>query len=244
MRKIRATAILVALTGCVTTTELPPETAAPVEAVETVATNGRGLRESDFLRVAARIEPLAERMCREGAPFGKCNFLIVMDDRADQPANAYQFLSDAGRPILAVTIPLLNEVRNEDELALVLGHEAAHHIAGHLDQQWEQAYQGALLGGFTAAVLGGNQEDIDKARDFGAFVGMRQFSKGHEIEADQIGARIALMAGYDPIAGVAYFSRFPDPGNKFLGTHPPNKDRIAAVRAVVRSTPMPAGSGT
>jgi predicted Zn-dependent protease len=176
--------------------------------------------------------------------FGKCDFLIVMDDRADQPANAYQFLSDEGRPILAVTIPLLDEVRNDDELALVLGHEAAHHIAGHLDQQWEKAYQGALLGGFTAAVLGANQETIDKARDLGAFVGMRQFSKEHEIEADQLGTRIALMAGYDPIAGVAYFSRIPDPGDRFLGSHPPNKDRILAVRAVVRSmTAAPAGSG-
>ncbi|MGB0799102.1 MAG: peptidase M48, partial [Planktomarina sp.] len=33
--------------------------------------------------------------------------------------------------------------------------------------------------------------------------------------------------------GAAYFTRIPDPGNRFLGTHPPNGARITTVRAAV-----------
>jgi hypothetical protein len=43
---------------------------------------------------------------------------------------------------------------------------------------------------------------------------------------------IAHDAGYDPIVGVAFFSQIPDPGNRFLGTHPPNAQRVATVRRV------------
>ena len=42
-----------------------------------------------------------------------------------------------------------------------------------------------------------------------------------------------MAAGYDPVRGAAYFTRIPDPGNKFLGTHPPNASRIETVRQAV-----------
>jgi Zn-dependent protease with chaperone function len=32
------------------------------------------------------------------------------------------------------------------------------------------------------------------------------------------------------VRGAEYFNRVPDPGNRFLGTHPPNADRIRVVR--------------
>jgi len=41
---------------------------------------------------------------------------------------------------------------------------------------------------------------------------------------------IAFRAGFDPLAGALYFDRIDDPGNRFLGTHPANADRIAVVR--------------
>ena len=52
-------------------------------------------------------------------------------------------------------------------------------------------------------------------------------------EADSLGARIAQRAGYDALRGVLYFQDAADPGNRFLGTHPPNADRIRVVRQAV-----------
>jgi len=39
-------------------------------------------------------------------------------------------------------------------------------------------------------------------------------------------------AGYNPVRGAQFFTRIPDPGNRFLGTHPPNAQRIETVRRV------------
>ncbi|MDZ4136092.1 MAG: M48 family metalloprotease, partial [Paracoccaceae bacterium] len=64
-------------------------------------------------------------------------------------------------------------------------------------------------------------------------VGARRYSKGFELEADALGAEIALRAGLDPVRGAQFFARIPDPGDAFLGTHPPNADRMATVRAAV-----------
>ncbi|MEY8096039.1 M48 family metalloprotease [Falsihalocynthiibacter sp. S25ZX9] len=234
MKVLRGLALLAGVAGCVSTTA--SQNVQPIERVEhfgTIHTNGKGMSEQDFLRVAGRIEIVAESFCHEARTRGNCDFLIVMDDRAHQPSNAYQFLSENGRPVLAVTISLLDEVQNDDELAFVIGHEAAHHVAGHLEQQMAMASQGAMLGSFTATILGADPEAIETARDIGAFVGSRQFSKQHELEADQLGALIALEAGFDPEIGVAYFTRIPDPGEEFLGSHPSNADRIETVRSAV-----------
>lgn len=77
------------------------------------------------------------------------------------------------------------------------------------------------------------------ARELGAAVGARAYSKEFELEADALGARIAALAGYDPVKGAAYFQRIPDPGNEFLGTHPPNAARIAVVKAVAAALEAP-----
>ena len=34
--------------------------------------------------------------------------------------------------------------------------------------------------------------------------------------------------------GTGFFDRLPDPGDRFLGTHPPNAERKAVVAATVR----------
>jgi hypothetical protein len=62
----------------------------------------------------------------------------------------------------------------------------------------------------------------------------RSYSKDFELQADALGAEIALVAGYDPLRGTAFFDRLPDPGDKFLGSHPPNAARKAQAAATVR----------
>ena len=56
-----------------------------------------------------------------------------------------------------------------------------------------------------------------------------QNSKEFELEADALGTIITSRAGYQPVVGAQFFNRIPDPGNRFLGTHPPNSQRIATV---------------
>ena len=86
---------------------------------------------------------------------------------------------------------------------------------------------GAALGGILASVAGA---DVGTLQNLGASVGARTFSKDYELEADALGTIITARAGFDPLLGARYFTRIPDPGNRFLGTHPPNRDRIKTVR--------------
>ncbi len=198
---------------------------APAPSVETAAEN--------FVAVVAQVEPVAENYCRRMSRVGNCDFRIVIDDRPGQPANAFQTLDASGRPMLAFTVALIRDARNRDELAFVMGHEAAHHIAGHLPRQQNTALAGAVLAGVLAQVSGAGQEVVNSAQDLGATVGARRFSKDYELEADSLGAEIAFVAGYDPLLGAAFFDRIPDPGDRFLGSHPANADRKRVVAATV-----------
>jgi len=188
---------------------------------------------SNFNTAVRRIEPVAERICRQQRPNTDCDFQIVVDDRRGQPANAFQTLDRSGRPILAFTLPLIADARNVDEIAFVMAHEAAHHIEGHIPRQQANAQLGAaLITGLAGALGATDAASIEAAGQIGATVGARSYSKDFELEADALGARIAAAAGFDPLRGAQFFFRVPDPGDRFLGTHPPNADRLRTVERV------------
>ncbi|MGR3551563.1 M48 family metallopeptidase [Pseudooceanicola sp.] len=187
-----------------------------------------------FVSVATRIEPAAEATCRRDAPDLRCDFEIVVDDSPDASINAYQLRDDRDRPVIVVTVPMIAYVQNDDEMAFVLAHEAAHHIARHLDRRRESTRASALIFANAAARTGASGVALETAARVGAALGARAYAKDYELEADAVGARIARDAGYDAINGARYFERSPDPGNRFLGTHPPNANRVEAVRAALR----------
>jgi Zn-dependent protease with chaperone function len=183
-----------------------------------------------FVQVVRTLEPVAERECRNRTTGMNCDFNIVVDDRPGQPANAFQTLDKNGRPIVAFTLALIADARNEDELAFVLGHEAAHHLAGHIERQQQNAMAGAVIFAGLATLSGGDANAVRTAQELGAEVGARRYSKDFELEADALGTIITARAGYDPLRGAEFFTRIPDPGDRFLGTHPPNNARIDIVR--------------
>ena len=186
-----------------------------------------------FLNVVDRVELVAEAYCRR---FGQnpggarnCNIQIAVDSNPGKPANAFQTLDAAGRPVVVFTLALIAQTRNEDELAFVIGHEAGHHIAGHIPARERTALRGAMMAGVLAAAAGGDEAAVQEAQRLGAEVAARRYSREFELEADRIGTRIAFSSGYDPLLGAQFFSRLPDPGDQFLGSHPTNGARQAVV---------------
>jgi len=208
-------------------TPLPPATLSAPERI----TDGSALAQQ-FENVVARMKPLSERICRERTQFN-CDYQIVIDDRPNAPINAFHTLSPSGQPIIGFTLALIADARNEDELAFVFGHEVAHHLAGHIPRSQNNAILGAMILGSLAAATGAAPGAIRSAQNLGATVGVRSYSKAFELEADRLGAMLAYRAGYDPLRGAQFFERIPDPGNQFLGTHPPNAERKAVVRQTV-----------
>jgi len=229
MRKLWPLILAALLAGCIAGPApgpAPVTTAAPARLDAATASR-------NFAEVVATVKPVAERECRTRSPRLNCDFMIVVDDRPGQPPNAFQTVDRSGRPVIGFTLSLIADARNTDELAFILGHEAGHHIAGHLPRTQQSALAGALILGTLAALGGGDAAVVRTAQDVGATVGARTYSREFELEADRLGTVIALRAGYDPVRGAEFFNRIPDPGNQFLGTHPPNAQRIEVVRSEV-----------
>jgi predicted Zn-dependent protease len=183
-----------------------------------------------FVHVVEDVEPIAEQECRVRTRRINCNFWIVVDVRPDEPANAYQTLDKWGRPVIVFTLQMIKTAKNADELAFILGHEAAHHISGHIPRQKFNAMAGEVILAGIALLNGGDNAAVQTARRVGADYGARAYSKRYELEADALGTVITAKAGYDPIRGAEFFNRIPDPGDVFLGTHPPNAARIEIVQ--------------
>ena len=76
--------------------------------------------------------------------------------------------------------------------------------------------------------------NLSDVQDMGAELGARSYSKGFELEADALGTEIAWRAGFDPLVGAQFFSRLPDPGNRFLGNHPPTAQRFEVVEQTLQ----------
>jgi len=228
-RWIAASVAALGLAAC----DVPPTAQSAPSPIKTVQPNTKlapNQAARTFVQVVRTVEPVAESECRARTRGVNCDFQIVVDDRPDQPANAFQTLDKNNRPIIAFTVALIEDARNADELAFVLGHEAAHHIEGHIAQQKQSAVAGAVIFAGIAGLTGGNSSSIQSAQRLGAQVGARTHSKTHELEADALGTIITARAGYNPVRGAAFFSRIPDPGDRFLGTHPPNAARQDIVR--------------
>lgn len=238
MRTIAALMMMATLAACVQPMRYPAPAPLPEPLpMQTASSAPLPPREAalNFLTVVARVEPIAEAYCRSAGSAENCDFQIVIDDRPGQPANAFQTLDRAGRPIIAFTLALIADARNADEIAFVLGHESAHHIAGHIPRQQQTAVAGAVLAGIMAAANGAGQAEVEQAQQIGAGLATRSYSKDFELQADAIGTEIAFYAGYDPLRGAGFFDRLPDPGDEFLGSHPANAQRKAQVAQVLAS---------
>ena len=237
MRAIMATLAAVLLGACVPAFQpLPPiESPAVYVLPQPNIPQGRLSPQNaarNFVTVVQRIEPVARAYCRNANPRANCDFQILVDDRPNQPPNAFQTLDRAGRPLIGFSVALIADARNADEIAFVVGHEAAHHILGHLPQTQAKAQTGAVLAGILAQASGASPDEVRTAQEMGASMGARTYARNFELEADALGAEIAFRAGFDPERGAAFFDRLPDPGDQYLGTHPPNAQRRDTVRRV------------
>lgn len=156
LRLLTSLALMASLSACMGTAPTP----APQPRPALVPSLPPDQAARQFISVVQQVEPVAEAECRQRLPNANCDFKIVVDDRPGQPPNAFQTLDAQGRPVLAFNLALIATVQNADELAFVMGHEAAHHIAGHLARQREAATAGAVIFAGLASLTGADVNGI------------------------------------------------------------------------------------
>ncbi|HEV3008831.1 MAG TPA: M48 family metalloprotease [Burkholderiales bacterium] len=131
-------------------------------------------------------------------------WLAAQTERPDLPwqfgvldhANVNAFAVPGGT--IFITRGLLDKMRNEAELAGVLGHEIVHVLKKHHLKAIQKGAQTSLAGDAMSAAL---RDRAGPARDkliaFGTEMYSRGLDKSDELEADRLGIVIAARAGYD-----------------------------------------------
>ena len=100
-----------------------------------------------------------------------------------------------------VTRQLMALMDDESELAFALGHEVGHIAANHAHAREEYASRNPLgvFGQIIGAIFGSGVSDVLTAR---SKLDLLSFSRDQEYQADTLGLRYMIGAGYDP-AGAA-----------------------------------------
>lgn len=127
------------------------------------------------------------------------------------PGSAYRFtlLNSAvenalsvGGGYIYVTRQLMTLMNNESELAFSLAHEVGHVAAGHAaarEQASRQTSIGSILGSILGGIVGGGfGSSIAQMSQRNDRLRLLSFSRDQEYQADTLGMRYMVAAGYDP----------------------------------------------
>ena len=201
----------------------------------------KGTQDAEMVsRVGRNLVKAAEKwVAAQGSPnyFDKYQweFTLIKDDSINawaMPGGKIAFYTG----ILPVT-------KNEAGIAVVMGHEIAHAILNHSQQQMSAGIlqQAGLAGASILLGAGGVSQNTQAltmtAAEAGSTVlGILPFSRKHEDEADLLGLKLMAIAGYDPNEAVSFWERMNSLGGSggnvpaWLSTHPSHKDRIKNLR--------------
>jgi Zn-dependent protease with chaperone function len=187
------------------------------------------LRDSDVEAYVSRIG--AKLAANAGGPQFPYRFKVVNSS----DINAFAL---PGGPIY-VNRGVLEQARNEGEVAGVLAHEIAHVALRHGTHQASKAYAAqagiGILGGLLGGKVGSGTADILNAvGGLGLNALFLKYGRDLETQADIRGAQILAASGYSPQDMVGFFQTLEkvDKSKKtsWLSDHPAPPDRIARIQ--------------
>jgi predicted Zn-dependent protease len=143
----------------------------------------------------------------------------------------------------------LLRMRDESELAVVIGHEFAHYKARHSLEGWNSAKRtSAFLSSFGLVTLTFGVPIAGEIAALGGISTLFKQSRDNEREADALGFAVATAQGYDPQAGVRVWERLrreeqadrTHRDHAVFASHPQSAERIQDIRAAAAK--LPAGA--
>ncbi|MDD5098077.1 MAG: M48 family metallopeptidase, partial [Candidatus Omnitrophica bacterium] len=164
---------------------------------------------------------------------------------SDRKEIDYHFFVLDENDVNAVSLPggyvyifkgLIDKVSSDDELAGVIAHEVGHIVARHSIKKL-QALQGYSILRILVAAAPSSGE-AGNAADAAFTEMLLGYSREDELLSDQLGARYAKKAGYDPQAMITFLKKLQEinkraplqPKSYYSKTHPYVPDRIRVVK--------------
>lgn len=188
--------------------------------------------------VSAYVSRVGERLAQvSDRPTVDYDFTVLDNDLINA------FAAPGG--FIFVTRGLLEQMNDEAELAMVLGHEIAHVAALHGVQMIQKEMgQNALtvLGTIGAALVAGPEAMLMVANtaDLFSSLYLLGYSRDKELEADNLGLQYLLRAGYDPQASLRFLKTLHEMDKEeahgwdlYFRTHPQTSERIAIIEGMV-----------
>lgn len=137
---------------------------------------------------------------------------------------------------------LLDIMENDDQVAVVMGHEAGHVVGRHSAERYSQ--QIAAQSGLAIAAVALEANDVENAAAIAGILGagvtfgiILPYSRQHEYEADRLGTDFMVGANYRANEAVRFWDTMTKQsgGNRaqFMSTHPSDTNRIAAMRTYI-----------
>ena len=240
--RIVAFALLLGITGCATyynPTTGKQERTLYSEQDETdlgKAANEKIRREYKVLANPDAYYPGFSRICsRIAAQSGRPNFAYSFGIIEKNEINAFSL---PGGYIYVYT-GLLAKIKNDSELAGIIGHELSHIEARDALRQM----QAVTIYTIPSQILfgSGRQQAIQKVVDTSFSLSLLRYSRKDELRADTDGARYAYQAGYDPAGMISFFRILEEVERSggastvpvFLTDHPDTQARIKNLEAVI-----------
>lgn len=183
---------------------------------------------------AQMVERVGRRLAAVTGEAYAWEFKLIRDD-----ATVNAFCLPGGK--IAVYTGILPITQTEDGLAAVLGHEIAHATAHHGAERVSQKMVEEGVLSIASATLAEStpmtREIVMTGLGLGSEYGvMLPYSREHEYEADAIGLRYMVRAGYNPHEAVRLWERMAEVGESvptFLSTHPEPRDRAEKIARMI-----------
>jgi predicted Zn-dependent protease len=145
------------------------------------------------------------------------------------------FAAPAG--YIFVTRGLLKTIKNEAELAAVLGHEIGHVTRKHILDVIQRSKQIAGVAEAGLAYANKNPDAFKNVIDGAVKTLLDEgLDQGKELESDRLGVIFASRVGYDPTAYETFLDRLrtlKGDDLAFFKTHPDFSNRLSAVRSTI-----------
>jgi predicted Zn-dependent protease len=135
-----------------------------------------------------------------------------------------------------ITFALFSKLKNEDQLAGVIGHEIGHVIGRHSAER--MAKQDLTQGLLSGASVGFDPSTAQGMAGIANVINMK-YGRGDELESDDLGVKLMLDANYNPeeLIGVMEILKSAAGPNKtpeFQSTHPDPENRIAKIKEAIK----------